>query len=177
TERAHVVTSLSDRLDELGVAPIGEQYLPLSPSELAELARRLGSSLPADYAHFASTYGRCRLEVTVRTVDGSGEFDLEEFFGGGQGHWHESVLGIQEEYADRFPEGAFPIAENLLGDLFLLWVSDPELPGSVWYASYYGLSWMDEKPTNADGTWRVPCFLVATTFTDLLTRAEIQEEL
>ena len=163
---------ISDRLAALGTESIGRSYVPLSAPELEELAGRVGSSLPSDYVEFASTYGRCRLDVTIPTVDGSHEFPLHEFFGGGQDDW--SVIAMQEEYADRFPAGAFPIATNLLGDLFLLWVTDPELPGSVWYASYYSRSWLapDELKFNPDGTWRVPCYLVARSFTDLVARAE-----
>ena len=170
------MTDISDRLAALGIAPIGHSYVPLSAPELEELTDRLGSGLPADYVEFASTYGRCRLDATVPTVDGSHEFPLDEFLGGGQDDM--ALLAMHEEYADRFPAGAFPIATNLLGDLFLLWVTDPELPGSVWYASYYSRSWLEpeELTFNADGTWRVPCYLAARSFTDVLARAEAAEE-
>ena len=63
------MTSLSERLDALGVVPFGDEYVPLSAAELTELTRRLGSNLPTDYVEFVSIYGRCQLNVTVRTVE------------------------------------------------------------------------------------------------------------
>lgn len=166
--------SLSDRLSELQVIPMKGEYVPLAPSEISQLERRIGSPLPKDYVEFAVTYGRCRLadSGTVQLVDDSRTVPLDTFFGGQAGE--PSVLKKHEEYAGAFPPGAVPIGEDPLGNLYLLWVSDPELPGSIWYADY---SHGDRSAVGSGGTWRVPSYLAAESFTDLLSRTRVLEDL
>lgn len=80
---------------------------------------------------------------------------------------------MQEEYAAAFPAGVVPIADEPTGNLSL-WVSDPELPGSIWYADY---SSADRTALRSDGTWEVPCYVATTSFTDLLDRTQVAEDL
>ncbi len=169
------MTSLAERLRELDVAPVRGEYVPLTPSEVAELERRLGAPLPADYLDFALTYGRCHIRGwgDVPLVDGPRTVLLDTFFGG-QAGGGRSVLAMQEEYAGAFPDGVVPIADDPNGNLYLLWVSDPDLPGSIWYADY---SSADRTALRGDGTWEVPCYVAASSFTDLLNRTQASEEL
>ena len=167
------MTPLAERLSELRVAPIETDYVPLTRTEVAELERRLGAPLPSDYVEFALTYGLCFLQDwgVVPLLGDARSVPLSTFFGGQASE--PSVLAMQEEYADAFPKGVVPIAEEPGGNLYLLWVSDPELPGSIWYADY---SSADRTALRGDGTWEVPCYVAARSFTDLLNRTQASEE-
>jgi hypothetical protein len=166
--------SLADRLAELQVAPLGDEYVPLSQAEVAELERQLGLSLPPDYLEFALAYGRCCFFEdfgAVQLVEHLRTVPVDTFFGGQASE--PSVLTKREEYAAALPDGAVPIADDPLGNLYVLWVSDPKVPGSIWYLDYSGA---DRSVIESDGRWEVPAYLAAASFTDLLARTRVVEE-
>lgn len=157
--------------------PIGQGgFVPLSQSELQEIERRVGR-LPADYRHFAETYGYARFaeSATVQLLDVRPqltEVPLVAFFGGSERGI--SLLDKLDENQEAFPQGTLPIAKDPFGNLFVLRVNGDD-PGSVWYADFS----RGVAPAGGEGPhgdWYFDTVLAAKSFEDLLDRIVIKSD-
>lgn len=167
------MTEIDRRLEELGIDPIGPGFVPATPSEVAEIERRLGRSLPEDYKRFLESYGYAGFDgvVSVALPDSSDEVPVMVFFGGGAGG--EPVLEEFEINEEKFRRGMLPIASDPFGNLFLLEV-DGSTSGTVWYADFDR-----QVPTTSTGDpvgkWNFGIVPVAETFVDFLNQLVAEE--
>ncbi len=166
------------------LCPSGEDFIPCSEEDLAEVESILGETLPREYKEFVLKYGWSHYEpsAVVRTIekppsDVTINDDLAvpigNFFGGDfKGTsllFHLKVSPIYEF----FPEQMLAIADDVMTNQFLLGLKGEER-NKVFFWFREGLiepEHYEEEGLKVPGDWkRKNLTLVATSFTDFLDR-------
>ncbi|MGL4465787.1 MAG: SMI1/KNR4 family protein [Planctomycetia bacterium] len=136
---------LAIRLKELGIEPMNsEVFDPVSESELMQIEKEIGSTLPYDYRWFLSRYGRSIFgnAVVCPSLNQLEELTFSFFFGSKSSG--SGVLDATGFFKEQFPSGVLPIAEASFCDMYLLATATPNR-GNVYFWYHDGAGWESEE--------------------------------
>lgn len=178
-----------ERFDSLGgIAPVkGEQFIPVSPAEIAELERATGGALPEPYRNFLQTFGGSSLRQIVEfdpverlpaSVSSRGRGTVDVFYGAAA-HQPNDLGGMLALYRARMPEHFLPIAGDGGGNQIAMLVAGDDA-GSIYYWDHNN-EW-DEDDYVEDGLPVPPRLkwqnvtLIAPSFDRFLERLSVRGE-
>ncbi len=123
---------LDAQLKALNIKPFDGNFGVLPEDEIRQLESQLGQQLPEDYRWFLTHYGTSLFEFAVSspTLDGSGIWQFGFFYGSDASN--DGVLSDYIFYEGQFPKELVPIAEDGMGNLFLLAAFGSQR-GSIYY--------------------------------------------
>lgn len=128
-------SQIDNRFQSLGgLVPVGQAFVPLSPSEVTSLEEKLGIALPVDYRSFLLSYGAAMFgeEVEMEPIsklpehissDGKAPFSC---FYGARCERHQSLEKKIDVFRYRMPTTMIPIAHDGGGNQICLGISGKE---------------------------------------------------
>ncbi len=92
----------------------------LSQSDVQNLEKKLGVTLPDDYRNFLLTYNGGSPRPEGIDIQGYGDSDVQVFFGIGRAIESSCIGWNLETLGDRLPEGLVPVASDSGGNVFCI---------------------------------------------------------
>lgn len=168
---------LDSRLTALDIKPFGAPAFGTVPeNEIRQLERELGRPLPEDYRWFLQRYGTSSFKFAVSspTFDGSGSWQFGNFYGSDASN--EGVLSNYIFYEGQFPKELVPIADDGMGNLFLLTAFGSHR-GCIYYWGHDDgcETYFEDGEESTCGPEYPGMELMATSFTDFVLALRLDE--